>query len=163
LFVAVAEKLVPRSVILAPLAPVVGEKLLMARTDGGIMVKSSEEVAVWLSTCTVIFPVVDPAGTLTVMLVAAADVTVAVVALNFTKLLAGVVEKLVPVSVTTVPVVPEVGENPVRVGSSVTGLDGSSLSLHELHKRKRKRLGIIMWDTFFINNIISSELMIRVM
>ena len=108
-------------------------------------------MAVSLSTCTVIFPVVAPVGTVTVKLEEVAAVTTAVVPLNFTALLAGVVEKLVPVRVTVVPTVPEVGENPVRVGMRTTGLDGSSFSLHELHRKKRKRLRINIWDTFFID------------
>ena len=62
-----------------------------------------------------IFPVVAPAGTSTVRLVAVAALTVAMVPLNFTVLLAIVGEKLVPVRVTMVPAVPVVGEKPVRV------------------------------------------------
>jgi hypothetical protein len=78
-------------------------------------------------------------------------VTAAAVPLNFTALLAGVVEKLVPVRVTVVPSVPEVGENPVSVGVTTTGLDGSSFSLHELHNKKKKKLSINTWNTFFMS------------
>ena len=136
---AVVEKLVPRRLTLVPLGPVVGEKLFRVRAMG-LIVKSLVEVATWLSTSTVILPVLLPAGTLTVRLVAVAAVTVAVVPLNFTRLLAAVVEKLVPVRVTVVPTIPEVGENPVRVGVGIFGSDGSSFSLHELHSRKKERL-----------------------
>lgn len=117
----------------------------------GTYTKSSVEVAVWEPACTVILPVLAPAGTFTVRLVAVAAVTVAAVLLNFTVLLAAVVEKLVPVRVTLVPTVPEVGENPVMVGTRVPGVTGSSLFLHPLHRRKKKRLDTNKLDTFFTN------------
>jgi hypothetical protein len=153
LFVAVVEKLVPSRVMLTPASPVTGEKLVSVRESptGGLTVKSCGEVAISLSTCTVIFPVVAPVGTLTVKLEDVAAVTAAAVPLNFTALLAGVVEKLVPVRVTVVPSVPELGENPVRVGMRISGLDGSSFSLHELHNKKKKKLSINTWDTFFMS------------
>jgi hypothetical protein len=145
----VVAKLVPTRVTLVPLVPVVGEKLIMDNAEGGGMVKSAADEADWLSTCTVIFPEEAPAGTLTVIEVAVEAVTGETVPLNFTKLLAGVIEKLVPVRVTTVPEVPDVGENPVIVGAITTGLAGSSLSLHELPRRK-KILMILNCITFFI-------------
>ena len=61
-------------------------------------------------TCTVILPLVAPAGTGTVRLVALACVTPAIVPLNFTILSATVGEKFVPTIVTLVPVVPVAGE-----------------------------------------------------
>ena len=155
LFAAVVEKLVPTRFTLVPLGPVAGEKLLRVRAKGELIVKSVVEVATRLSTSTVILPVLLPVGTLTVRLVAVAAVTVAVVPLNFTTLLAAVVEKLVPVRVMVVPTVPEVGENPVRVGVRVAGLAGSSFSLHELTSRKKKRLSINILDTFFMAENIS--------
>ena len=64
---------------------------------------------------TVILPVVAPVGTVTVKLVAVAALTVAVVVLNFTVLLAGVVLKPDPYSVTVVPAGPTLGVNSVRL------------------------------------------------
>ena len=85
---------------------------------------------------------VAPAGTATVKLVVVAADTVAAVPLNFTVLARRVVEKLVPVSVTAVPIAPDVGENPVSVGSVAAGGTGSSLSLHALHSKKKAQLRI---------------------
>ena len=67
-------------------------------------------------TVTDITPVVAPAGTVVVILVAVLAVTNAVVPLNITMLLAGVVLKFVPVMVTTVPMGPLVGLKEVMVG-----------------------------------------------
>jgi hypothetical protein len=64
---------------------------------------------------TVISPVVAPAGTVTESVVADAAVTTAVVLLNFTTLLAGVVLKSVPVIIIDAPISPEVGANDVMV------------------------------------------------
>ena len=95
-----------------------------------------------MSTSTEIFPEVAPVGTDTVRLVAVAADTVAAVPLNFTVLSRRVVEKLVPVSVTAVPIAPDVGENPVSVGAVAAGGTGSSLSLHALHSKKKAQLRI---------------------
>ena len=86
----------------------------------------------------------------TVKLETVAAVTDAVVLLTFTMLSLTVGEKLVPVMVTLVPTAPEVGENPVIVGSGITGESGLSLSLHPLHSKKKKRLSI----TFFMSSCI---------
>ena len=51
-------------------------------------------------------------------LVVVAEVTVVTTPLNLTTLFAGVAEKFVPVKVTTVPLMPAVGEKPVRVNSA---------------------------------------------
>lgn len=51
------------------------------------------------------------------------------------------------------PTVPEVGENPVRVGAGIAGTSGSSLSLQPLHNRKKKRLNINKLDILFITGL----------
>ena len=56
-------------------------------------IKSSVLVPVNSPMVTVIFPLVEPAGTVVVILVVVEAVTTAVVPLNFTKLLAGVALK----------------------------------------------------------------------
>jgi hypothetical protein len=61
-------------------------------------------------------PVPAPAGTDVVILVWVEAVTTAGTPLNSTRLLAGVVLKLVPVIVTVVPLIPPAGLNPVMVG-----------------------------------------------
>ncbi len=76
-------------------------------------------VAVKPFTVTVIVPVVTPVGAVTFKEVLVAELTVAVVPLNRTVLLAAVVEKFVPVIVTTVPVTPNAGEKFVIVGVAV--------------------------------------------
>ena len=72
--------------------------------------KSSVLVAVSLPICTVIFPVVAPAGTVVTMLVVVAEVMVVTgTPLNFTMLLAAVVLKPKPVMVTVLLTAPLVG------------------------------------------------------
>jgi len=66
---------------------------------------------------TTIFPVVPADGTGTATEVALQLVGVAVVPLNLTVLLPWVDPKLLPVIVTEVPTVPEVGERPVMLGN----------------------------------------------
>jgi hypothetical protein len=153
LFAAVAEKLSPKMVTLMPLSPVVGEKLSsfkVAAPGGEVTVKVSGEVAVWLSTSTVTFPVAAPAGTVTVKLVAEAADTAAVVPLNFTRLLAGTVEKLVPTTVTIVPTIPEAGEILLTVGALGAGFAGSSFSLQDSERKDNNRLSIKTSNRFFI-------------
>ena len=77
---------------------------------------TSNEVPVFPATVTEIVPLEAPAGTLAVMLVDVLAVTLAVTPLNLTRLLAAVVLKFVPESVTIVPAEPEAGENEVIVG-----------------------------------------------
>jgi hypothetical protein len=79
-------------------------------------VKSLLEVAVSPFTVTEIFPVVVPVGTLISSWVEEADVTTAVVLLNFTLLFTAVALKFVPVIITVEPIAPEVGEKEVIVG-----------------------------------------------
>ena len=70
-------------------------------------------------TVTVMLPVVAPAGTVVVMLVVVAAVTMAAVPLNLTVLLAGVVLKFVPVIVTVVPTEPPVGVKLFIAGATI--------------------------------------------
>ena len=95
----------------------------------------------------------EPVGTDTVTLVAVVADTVATVPLNFTVVSGSVVEKLVPVSVTTVPIVPDVGENPVSVGVAAAGM-GSSFSLHALHSKNNVKLKISRLCKFLIREMI---------
>lgn len=71
-------------------------------------------------TATVIRPVVAVAGTVAMICVAVADVTVAAMPLNETVSFVFVVLKFVPVIVTLVPVPPVGGLNPEIVGARVT-------------------------------------------
>jgi hypothetical protein len=91
---------------------------LITIPDAVVTVKSVALVAVFPATVTVIFPVVAPAGTDVVILVAVLAAAVAVVPLNRTVLFAGVVLKFVPVIVTVVPIGPEAGLKLVIVGSA---------------------------------------------
>ena len=68
-------------------------------------------------TVTTTLPVVAPAGTVTAMLVLLQVVGVAAVPLKVTVLLPCVAPKLVPVIVTGVPTVPEVGLRVLIVGA----------------------------------------------
>jgi hypothetical protein len=113
-----APKLVPVRVTVAPGAPLVGEKLVMAGVAS--TVKLEALVAVTPDVVTEIGPVDAPEGTSTVNEVEAAPVTVAAVPLNSTMLLDGVVLKLVPVIVTVAPTAPLVGEKLVMVGGAST-------------------------------------------
>ncbi|GLU54005.1 hypothetical protein Dfri01_34660 [Dyadobacter frigoris] len=80
---------------------------------------------------TVITPVVAPVGTVTVSVVAVAAVTVAGVVLNNTVLFAGVVSNFVPVIITEVPTVPDVGANEATLRAGVGVTTGSSSFLQE--------------------------------
>ena len=68
---------------------------------------------------TVIVPVVAPVGTVVVINVVVAELTVAVVPLNLTVFPEVVVSKFVPVIVTLAPITPGVGEKDVIVGADV--------------------------------------------
>jgi hypothetical protein len=109
-------KFVPVMVTVAPDVPLIGLKLVIE----GVAEKSAALVPDKLPTCTVIFPVVALLGSVTVKLVAVAAVTVAVAPLKATTFSDAVVEKLLPVIVTTVPAVPLVGENETMEGDKFT-------------------------------------------
>ncbi|HLO25550.1 MAG TPA: hypothetical protein VK187_05510, partial [Geobacteraceae bacterium] len=83
-----------------------------------VTVKLDGEVPVRPPTATVIVPVVAPVGTVVTIWVAVELVTTAVVPLNMTTLLAGVVLKLVPVMVTVVPTGPWEGVKLAIVGAA---------------------------------------------
>ena len=106
-------KLVPLSVTLTPMTPLVGVKLVIvgaaAETE-----KLAAEVAVPPGVVAVILPVVAPDGTPAVIFVPLFTVNVADVPLNFTELAP---VKFVPVIATLVPVVPVVGVKLVIVGA----------------------------------------------
>jgi hypothetical protein len=105
-------------VTVAPTAPLVGVKLVMAGVAR--TVKLEALVAVTPEVVTEIGPVVAPGGTITVNVVEVAPETVAAVPLNSTRLLDGVVLKLVPVIVTVAPIAALVGEKLVMVGGAST-------------------------------------------
>jgi hypothetical protein len=117
-------KLVPEIMTLAPMAAPAG--LNPVSVGVGKTVKLEAVLRVTPLTVTEITPVVAPAGTVTLMLLAVEEVTVAVVPLNRTTLLAGVVLKFVPEIITEAPTAPLDGLNPVIVG------DGNTVKLDEL-------------------------------
>ena len=100
-------KLVPVMVTPVPTPPVVGVKLVMV---GAGTTKLVELVPVPSAVVTVRGPVVAPAGTLAVILVAVLVLTTAGTPLNFTDVAPA---RLVPVMVTMVPTSPEAGVKPV--------------------------------------------------
>jgi hypothetical protein len=110
----VAPKFVPVIVTAAPTKPVVGFKLVMLGPDA-VTVKVMPLLAT-PPTVTTTFPVVAPAGTCVVMLVALQLVAVAVVPLNFTVLVPCVAPKFAPVMVTDAPANPEAGFKLVILG-----------------------------------------------
>ena len=89
LLAGVALKFVPVMVIVVPTTPLDGLKLVIVG-EGRVTVKFDALVAVKEFTMTETVPVVAPAGTVVVILVAVEAVTTAVVPLNFTTLSAGV-------------------------------------------------------------------------
>jgi hypothetical protein len=104
-------KPVPAIVIGVPTGPEAGERLEMV----GVTVKLDPLLAT-PPTVTTTLPVVAPLGTVTAMLVAPQLVTVAVAPAKVTVLPPCVAPKLVPVIVTGVPTVPEVGDRLVMPG-----------------------------------------------
>lgn len=82
-----------------------------------VIVKLDAHTVVWHPTVTSINPVVVPAGTWVMMLVMVLADTPAVRPLNLTRLLAGMLLKLVPVMVTVVPMGPLAGEKEVIEGA----------------------------------------------
>src|SRR5438309_2191725 len=94
-----------------PIAPEVGDKLLMA----GVTVKLTPLVLTPLA-CTTTLPVIAPDGTGVMILVAPQLVGVAVVPLNVTVLDPCVVPKFAPEMVTDVLTGPEFGDKLVMLG-----------------------------------------------
>src|SRR5205807_2424688 len=107
----------PVTVTAAPTAPVVTDKL--AILGAGTTVKFTPLLG-WLDTVTTTFPVVAPLGTVTAILDAPHDVTVAVVPLNLAVLVPCVEPNVVPVIVTAAPIAPVVIDKLVMAGAGPT-------------------------------------------
>ncbi len=118
----VALKLLPERIMTAPSAPLPG---LMDVIDGvANTVKLFSLAIVTPFRVTDIFPVVAPAGTEVVMLVAVEAETTAVVVLNLTTWSSGLLLKSIPLIVTLTPTAPLVGENDSMMGvGSIVKLD----------------------------------------
>ncbi len=114
LLAAIALKLFPNMVTVAPTAPLAGLKPEMEGV--GKTVKLDELFTVTPLVVTEMTPVEAPTGTLVVILVAVDPDTTAKVPLNLTTLLAGMVLKFVPVIVTVALTAPLEGLNPVMDG-----------------------------------------------
>jgi hypothetical protein len=118
-------KFVPVIITDVPTAPELTERLVMLGV--GNTVNDTPALATPL-TVTTTEPVVAPDGTATAMLVPFQLVGVAVAPLNVTVLVACVDPKFVPVIVTDVPAVPEVGERVVMLGVGNTVNDTPTLA-----------------------------------
>jgi hypothetical protein len=113
----VAPKFAPVIVIALPTGPDVGDMLLMLGEP--VTVKFTPLLGT-LETVTTTDPEVAPVGTGATILVALQLVGVAAVPLKVTLLVPWVDPKFVPVIVTEVPAVPEVGDRPVMLGAATT-------------------------------------------
>jgi hypothetical protein len=111
----VAPKFAPMIVIDVPTNPDVGFKLVMLG-PGTVTVKLTPLLAT-PPTVTTTLPVVEPAGTAAVMLVALQLVGVAAIPLNFTVLVPCVAPKFAPAMVTELPTNPDVGFKLVMLGA----------------------------------------------
>ncbi len=111
----VAPKFVPVMITELPTVPDVGFKLVMLGA-GAVTVKLTPLLAT-PPTVTTTFPVVAPVGTGTVILVALQAVTVPAVPLKVTALVPCVAPKFVPVMITELPTVPDVGFKLVMLGA----------------------------------------------
>lgn len=89
----------------------------MVGTVDVVTINEEGEVAVPFEVSTVIVPVVAPDGTVVTICVIVELVTVAVVPLNITILLAATVLKFCPVIVTDAAIAPPTGVNPLIVGA----------------------------------------------
>jgi hypothetical protein len=103
----------PLIVMVVPAAPELGVKDVISKS----MAKFTEELTVPPGVVTAIFPVTAPAGTMAVICVSL--LTVKVVAATPPKATAVDPVKCVPVMVTLVPTVPEVGVKELIVGDGV--------------------------------------------
>jgi hypothetical protein len=110
-------KFEPAIVTVAPIIPDEGDRLVMLGVPR--TVKFTPFVFTPL-TFTTTFPVVAPDGTVTPMLPAAHDVTVAVVPLNLTVPLPCMEPKFAPVMVTAAPTASDVGDKLVMLGVART-------------------------------------------
>jgi hypothetical protein len=113
---------VPVTVIAAPAATMLGEKLVIAGAAAfAAAVKFVADVALPFGLVTAMTPVVAPPGTVTVSLLTVAAVTVPAAPLNVTVLLAGVALKPVPQMVTGVR--RELDDRHLRGGKACDGRD----------------------------------------
>src|SRR6202034_1323823 len=114
----VAPKFAPVIVTDAPIAPVVGERLVML--GAATTVKLTPLLFTPLAFTTTL-PVVAPVGTVaTIDVVLQLVIVVAVVVLNFTVLVPWVDPKFAPVIVTDAPTAPVVGDRLVMLGAATT-------------------------------------------
>ena len=106
-------KFVQIIVAIVPTAPLVGEKLETAKrvTTNFVADMPVSELCVMA-----IGPVVAPSGMVVIISVSVELVTTALVPLNVTVLLLGVMEKLAPTIITGVPTGPLAGEKLVMMG-----------------------------------------------
>jgi hypothetical protein len=108
-------------------------------------VNDEELVIVWPLTVTVTAPVVAPAGTVVVRLVAEDWVTVAAIPLKLTMLLEAVELKFTPSMVTVEPTVPLVGVKLVILGAGVAvSLWQPQIKAHDRKIHARPLLKIFM-------------------
>jgi hypothetical protein len=113
-FGAVASKLTPVIVIGIPTVPIVGAKVVMTGWPlSAVTVNIPKEVAVPEGDVTLIAPLVDVDGTVTVRSVSVAELTVAIVPLKRTVFELGMGLNPVPLIATVVPIGPCVGINPL--------------------------------------------------
>ena len=111
------DRFVPLITIAVPTGPIAGEKEVIVGA-GTITAKFSLLTAVPATVVTEIVPLVAPAGTIAVIDDDEVALNVrAVVPLNVTLV---VVARFVPLTVTLVPTLPEVGEKDVMVGGGIT-------------------------------------------
>jgi hypothetical protein len=113
----VAPKFVPVIVIEEPTVPELGERFVIA--GGDISVKTIALLTAPATLATTL-PVTAPLGTGATMFVLLQLDGVAGLPLNITELVPCVAPKLVPVIVTEVPTVPELGERFVMAGGDIT-------------------------------------------
>lgn len=113
-----ALKFVPEIITVAPMAPLVGLEFEIVGV--GRTIKLEELVRVIPLTTMEIEPDVAAGGTVAVILVAVEEETLASVPLKLTIFSEGVALKFVPEMVTTVPMAPLGGLNPVIVGVAKT-------------------------------------------
>ena len=111
----VVPKFVPVIVTDEPMAPKVGDKLVILGADTTV---NDLPLLATLLTVTTTLPVVAPLGTAATIDVALQLVVVAVVPLNFTVLVPFVAPKFVPVIVIDAPTAPEVGDRVEIVGAA---------------------------------------------
>jgi len=112
----VEPKFVPLTVTAAPIAPEVGDKLVMFGAATTVKLTPLLDTPL---TVTTTLPVVAPLGTVATIEVALQlEIVVAVVVLNFTVLDPCVEPKFVPVIVTDAPTAPEVGDKLEMVGAA---------------------------------------------